>query len=130
LLQSVAGCPPRPPPSGHRSWMCPCRILAVIARLKEQNIRSVKRLNKTFHLKRIFTWIIESLDREMREMLSRDQLYSINNFNNSKVRNTWMHTSLRGGIGSGIESISLSFQIGFRVFFITLVFMDWKIWLC
>jgi hypothetical protein len=33
-------------------------------------------------------------------------------------------TSLRGGTGSGIESISLSFHIGFRVLLITLVFID------
>lgn len=35
-------------------------------------------------------------------------------------------TSFKGGIFSGIDSISFSFHTGFRLFFITRVFTDCK----
>jgi len=35
-------------------------------------------------------------------------------------------TTLRGGMGSGIESISVSFHTGFKLFFITRVFTDYN----
>lgn len=35
-------------------------------------------------------------------------------------------TNLSSGMGSGIESISLSFHTGFRLLFITFVFIDYK----